>query len=171
MKVINKKKIVIGLIVILISVFCIIFLINNIKIEKVEEISPEEEISQDDTENITIIGYYYNIETSLVEKKECIINRSEILTELYKNILVKVMEKYEGESVLSVLEIIDLKLDKCEIESGSVSVYFSNNIEEFNLLENNMKNVVIEIIEKTLKEINGVNSVKVLLNNVEVVLS
>ena len=146
MKVIYKKNIIIGGII-FIFLIGIIILCMNIKIEKVEEIEPEGEISNEDTKTINIIGYYYNKETNQIESKECLVNREELLIDLYENLLLKIMEDNSDEMLLSINEIVKLKLKECRYDSGNIRVYFDNSIDEFNSLDLNMKKVVIQIIE------------------------
>ena len=169
MKVIYKKNIIIGGII-FIFLIGIIILCMNIKIEKVEEIEPEGEISNEDTKTINIIGYYYNKETNQIESKECLVNREELLIDLYENLLLKIMEDNSDEMLLSINEIVKLKLTECRYDSGNIRVYFDNSIDEFNSLDLNMKKVVIQIIEKTLKEINEIRNVEIFFNNEMIVV-
>ena len=171
MKVIYKKNIIIGgIIFIFIFLIGIIILCMNIKIEKVEEIEPEGEISNEDIKTINITGYYYNKETNQIVSKECLVNREELLIDLYENLLLKIMEDNSDEMLLSINEIVKLNLKECRYDSGNIKVYFDNSIDEFNSLDLNMKKTIIQIIEKTLKEINEIRNVEIFFNNEMIVV-
>lgn len=169
MKVIYKKNIIIGGII-FIFLIGIIILRMNIKIEKVEEIEPEGEISNEDIKTINITGYYYNKETNQIVSKECLVNREELLIDLYENLLLKIMEDNSDEMLLSINEIVKLNLKECRYDSGNIKVYFDNSIDEFNSLDLNMKKTIIQIIEKTLKEINEIRNVEIFFNNEMIVV-
>lgn len=169
MKVIYKKNIIIGGII-FIFLIGIIILCMNIKIEKVEEIEPEGEISNEDIKTINITGYYYNKETNQIVSKECLVNREELLIDLYENLLLKIMEDNSDEMLLSINEIVKLNLKECRYDSGNIKVYFDNSIDEFNSLDLNMKKTIIQIIEKTLKEINEIRNVEIFFNNEMIVV-
>ncbi len=169
MKVIYKKNIIIGGII-FIFLIGIIILCMNIKIEKVEEIEPEGEISNEDIKTINITGYYYNKETNQIVSKECLVNREELLIDLYENLLLKIMEDNSDEMLLSINEIVKLNLKECRYDSGNIKVYFDNSIDEFNSLDLNMKKTIIQIIEKTLKEINEIRNVEIFFNNEMIVI-
>jgi len=172
MKIMNIKKGRIYIVVFcLILVVTVIWVINNIEIENIEEINPVEEISKEDEEKIIIHGYYFDKELNEIIKKEILMSNAEIREDMYKNILNRISIGEEDENVESLNEIINLNIDKVVQEDNTVNVYFINNIQEFEILDENRRKNVVEIINKTMFEINGIEKVNFYFNNIQYIPS
>ena len=166
---INKslKKIICFIILILVFISIVIFIFNNVEIEKVEEIEPELEISEEDSKKVNVKGYVLNKETCEIQERNFLLSQKEILDDMYKNILNLVIVKDDDENKITVNEIIELNIDRCEENLGVLSIYFTNNISSFESLDENNRRYIVEIITKTMMEINEVVSIKFYFNNIE----
>ena len=166
---INKslKKIICFIILILVFISIVIFIFNNVEIEKVEEIEPELEISEEDSKKVNVKGYVLNKETCEIQERNFLLSQKEILDDMYKSILNLVIVKDDDENKITVNEIIELNIDRCEENLGVLSIYFTNNISSFESLDENNRRYIVEIITKTMMEINEVVSIKFYFNNIE----
>lgn len=163
-----KRFIIIGIIVFSI-LGIVLFFVNNVEIENVEEIEPESEISEEDSMKINVVGYVLNIETLELEKRTFLINQKDISNDMYKTILNELIQKDNDEKKLTVNEIIELNIDSCSEELGVLSIRFNNDIQCFEILDENNRKYVIEMISKTMKEINEVQSIRFFFNDIEYV--
>ena len=105
---INKslKKIICFIILILVFISIVIFIFNNVEIEKVEEIEPELEISEEDSKKVNVKGYVLNKETCEIQERNFLLSQKEILDDMYKSILNLVIVKDDDENKITVNEII-----------------------------------------------------------------
>lgn len=159
---INKKKIL----YVILGVILIIFLViisRNIEVEKVdniEEISSEAEISEEDEKQINFVGYVLNTDNSTIERKLFIINQDEVVTDMYKNILNTVVQKNNEENLKTVNEIFEVSINRCEEDKGTLSIYLDNDILEFEKLSALDRENFIKMINRTMLEINEITNVK-----------
>ena len=159
---INKKKIL----YVILGVILIIFLViisRNIEVEKVdniEEISSEAEISEEDEKQINFVGYVLNTDNSTIERKLFIINQNEVVTDMYKNILNTVVQKNNEENLKTVNEIFEVSINRCEEDKGTLSIYLDNDILEFEKLSDLDRENFIKMINKTMLEINEITNVR-----------
>lgn len=135
--------------------------IKYIDIEEVEEIKPEEEIAVvDDNKFINIIGYVLNDENGQIERNIFTVKQNEIVIDMYKNILNKIIEINDNENIKSIGEIINLKVKDSNLNQGNLKIEFENDISDFEILSEKDRGYVIEMIDKTMKEINEINEIK-----------
>ena len=159
---INKKKIL----YVILGVILIIFLViisRNIEVEKVdniEEISSEAEISEEDEKQINFVGYVLKKDNSTIERKLFIINQNEVVTDMYKNILNTVVQKNNEENLKTVNEIFEVSINRCEEDKGTLSIYLDNDILEFEKLSDLDRENFIKMINKTMLEINEITNVR-----------
>lgn len=159
---INKKKIL----YVILGVILIIFLViisRNIEVEKIdniEEISSEAEISEEDEKQINFVGYVLNTDNSTIERKLFIINQDEVVTDMYKNILNIVVQKNNEENLKTVNEIFEVSINRCEEDKGILSIYLDNDILEFEKLSALDRENFIKMINRTMLEINEITNVR-----------
>ena len=166
---INKKKIIfVMFLFILICLIC--FIGSNIEVEKVDEINEInvlEEISEKDEKQINFIGYVLNTGNALIEKRSFIIDQGEVVEDMYKNILNKLVQKNEEEIVKTVNEIYEININRCEEENGVLSIYLNNDILEFEKLDVKDREYVINMINSTMLEINEIIDIRYFFNDKE----
>lgn len=166
---INKKKIIfVMFLFILICLIC--FIGSNIEVEKVDEINEInvlEEISEKDEKQINFIGYVLNTGNALIEKRSFIIDQGEVVEDMYKNILNKLVQKNEEEIVKTVNEIYEININRCEEENGVLSIYLNNDILEFEKLDVKDREYVINMINSTMLEINEITDIRYFFNDKE----
>lgn len=135
--------------------------IKYIDIEEVEEIKPEEEIAVvDDNKFINIIGYVLNDENGQIERNIFTVKQNDIVIDMYKNILNKIIEINDNENIKSIGEIISLNVKDSNLNQGNLKIEFENDISDFEILSEKDRGYVIEMIDKTMKEINEINEIK-----------
>lgn len=166
---INKKKIVCTIIMLLIV--CVFFILaSNVEIEKIDEnkeINTAEEISEEDEKEINFVGYVLNTENSIIEKKTFIIDQYEVVNDMYKNILNKLVQKNEEESLKTVNEIYEINVNRCEEDKGVLSIYLNNDILEFEKLDIKDREHIIKMINNTMLEINEITNIRYFFNDKE----
>ena len=166
---INKKKI--SCVLFLIILICLIcFIGSNIEVEKVDEINEInvlEEISEKDEKQINFVGYVLNTGNSVIEKRSFIIDQYEVVEDMSKNILNKLVQKNEEEIVKTVNEIYEININRCEEENGVLSIYLNNDILEFEKLDVKDREYVINMINSTMLEINEITDIRYFFNDKE----
>ena len=160
-----KKKIII-LIILLVIIGGIIFVIfNNNKINgensKIEEYTPQEEISDKQLRETIITLYYLDKETQTIKSEGKLIDSSELLKNPYQLIVQYLIDGPQNENLQSVFpektRIIDAKLEK-----NCVILNFSEEI--LNYQDDTQKYNMINCILNSLTQLNEVNSIKFTIN-------
>lgn len=163
----NKKKIFLILLILIIIGLIIYFITNNISITKSQndeysDYTPQEEIS-DKQVNQTIVNLYFiNKETNKLQSEGQLVNANELLKNPYKLIINKLLNGPSDKSLKSIFpentRLIDANLnDNCVIINFSEELLnFKNDTERFNM---------INCLLNSLTQLNEVTSIKILVNN------
>lgn len=169
--IITKKRIICYMCVLILLIGIVVFGIKYVNIERVEEIVPAEEISKTDEIKTVIYGYYYDKLKDDIVRKEILINQDKIREDMYKNILLTIFMEDSDENIVSANEIFSLNIDNIQNEDSSLCVYFNNPINEFENIDEKDRENLMQIIVRTLREINGIDNVRFYFNNIEFVPS
>lgn len=161
------KKILIYIGVILALFFVIILgwlvSINKNAENNINEIIPQEEISDNQLRQTIITLYFMNKETGELEPEARQIDAKLLLENPYEIILNKLLEGPKNDNLIGIIPE-GTKINKIEIKDEIVYIDFSDNfINEQNLGEKQEK-LIINSILKTLVELNEVNGIKILIN-------
>ena len=166
----NKKKLIIGLFLLVFIVLLVYYILTNISISKVSEdeylnYTPQEEISDIQSRQTSIVLYFLDKQTNELKSHSKIINSNELLENPYKVIVQSLLEKPSNSNLESVFpentRLLDAKLDKnCVVLNFSEDLLnFKNDEEKYN---------IINCILNSLSQLTEVNSIKFLINNKQV---
>jgi len=162
----NKKiffSLILVLIIILISLY---FIIKNFKAQNstnenqsISEYTPEEEISSKQMRETTVTLYFVDSNNNIKSEGK-LIDSANLLQNPYKQLIELLLSGPQSDGLINVFpentKILDAKLN-----SNCVTLDFS---EEFlNFKDDNQKFNMINCILNTLKQLNEVNSVKILV--------
>lgn len=166
----NKKSILIILLIIIIIATIITFVLvrkgKNTDNNKMQEYTPQEEMSDDEIRKTIISLYYKNIETnSLIAEARCI-----DVKQLYKdpytyliNLLIAGPESDKLESAIPE----GTKVNSCKLNGSTVYVDLSKEFIDNAASGTEEESLIIYSITNTLTELNEVTSVKILINGEE----
>ena len=165
----NNKKILLLICIIMVCVLGGIYVISNVEIEKVDNIIPMEEISQEDENIVKIIGYFCKKDSKEIISKELMIDREKITNDMFRNIINNILINNDvGSEFINInSEFCELIIDKVELNNRCLKISFLNNINDFECLDIEKREIIISIIKKTMLEINEIDSVRFFFNNVE----
>lgn len=161
------KKILIYIGVILALFFVIILgwlvSINKNAENNVNEIIPQEEISDNQLRQTIITLYFMNKETGELEPEARQIDAKLLLENPYEIILNKLLEGPKNENLIGIIPA-GTKINKIEIKDEIVYIDFSDNFINEQTLGEKQEKLIINSILKTLVELNEVNGIKILIN-------
>lgn len=165
----KTKKIImyVGIIAGLIFVTLLGFIVNkNKKINNELEITPEEEISDNQLRQTVVSLYFWCKNSEKLEPEARQIDARQLLENPYQVLINLLIEGPKNEDLLKLIPE-GTKLNNIEIENNIVKIDFSEEfIKEQNLGEEQEK-LIINSILKTLLELNEVKGIKVLIDGKE----
>ena len=165
----NKKKIIICCVIIFVIVFSIVLwaFINGEKevVNNIKEITPSEEITDEQLRNTSVALYYINKESGEIEIENKIIDSKKLLDNTYTEILNLWFEGPKNEKLITGC-CDNVKINNINIINNCAIVDLSEEfIKENNKELNELR--IIYCIVNTLTELNEINSVKILINGKE----
>lgn len=167
----KSKKILmfIGIFLGLILVIGLGWIVNvnkNIQEGKINEIIPEEEISNKQLRQTIITLYFMDKEKGELEPEARQIDAKILLNNPYEVLIKLLIEGPKNEQLIGIIPR-DTKINKIEINEGIVYIDFNEYfIKEQNLGEKQEKTIINSILN-TLVELKEVNGIKILINGKE----
>jgi len=163
----NKKKLILCLIVLILIGVVIYFIANNVSITKTTDedysnYTPEQEISDDQLNQTSITLYFLDKETNQIKSENHSINSSELLKNPYKAIVGKLLEGTNSENFESVFPE-NTRLIDANITNNCVILNFSDDLLKFK--DDTQKYNIINVLLNTLTQLNEVTSIRILVNN------
>ena len=155
----NKKIIftVIFIIVIIILIICSISTEVDNNVDNIEEIEPEEEITEEALRQTTVNLYFVDNTSGILVKEERTIDSKELIDNPYKYVIDLLIEGPESENLANPIPE-GTKINSAVIEKGILKIDLS---EEF--LNSSGTNAIYSIVN-TLTEFTEVNGVKITIN-------
>lgn len=164
------KKILIYIGVIFALIFVIILgwlvSVNKNAESNINEIIPQEEISDNQLRQTIITLYFMNKETGELEPEARQIDAKLLLENPYEIILNKLLEGPKNDNLIGIIPE-GTKINKIEIKDEIVYIDFSDNFINEQTLGEKQEKLIINSILKTLVELNEVNGIKILINGKE----
>lgn len=164
-----RKKTIIAIVAVVLISAIVLFLYNNVSIEKSEqeeyqEYTPQEEISDEQNRQTKVTLYFENNETGELETEIKVIDASMLIINPEKemiNLLIKGPQSTNLKKIIPEGTVLyDVKIsDSCAIVNFSGEFLNYQNEEE--------KNKIINSIVYTLVNLKEINSVKFLINGEE----
>ena len=148
-----QKWIILGVIILIVIIGIVI--VTNIDIET--EYIPESEIEEVELRKTIVSLYFIEKETGEIAKETKLIDSKELLKNPYEKLVNMLLEGPQNQNLERILPE-NVSVLETNFESGIVTINFSR---EFSEVKNKEK--IVESIEKTLKELTEVDSIKVLV--------
>lgn len=165
----KKILIYIGIILGIIFVVALGWLVSiNKDAEKneIQEIIPEEEISNTQLRQTIITLYFMNKEKGELEPEARQIDAILLLENPYEVLVNMLIEGPKNENLIGIIPQ-GTKINNIEIKDGIVSIDFSDNFIKEQTLGETQEKMIINSILKTLVELSEVNGIKILINGEE----
>lgn len=165
------KKILmyVGIILALIFVVVLGWLVSvnkNAEKNEVQEIIPEEEISNTQLRQTIITLYFMNKETGELAPEARQIDARLLLENPYEVLINMIIEGPKNEQLIKIIPQ-GTKINKMEIKEGIVYIDFSDDFIKEQALGEAQEKIIIKSILKTLVELKEVNGIKILINGEE----
>lgn len=158
----KKRKIImyIAIIFIVLLIFGIGYLvyINVNNEEETKEYTPEQEISDEQMRETVVNLYFLNEETNELEMERRAIDSKLLLENPYKTLIMLLMEGPQSENLKKIMPEY-ITINNVEFKNGVVFLNLSNNFEN-----EEKKELIIQSIEKTLKQLNEVEQIEIINN-------
>ncbi len=163
----NKKKLILFFLLLVLIGVVAYFIINNITISKNENESylnytPQEEISDEQSRETSISLYFFNPETNQLKSEGKLVNTNDLLQNPYKFIVQKLIEGPSDNSLINVFPE-NTRLIEASLQNNCVTLNFSDDL--LNFKDEAQKFNIINSILNSLAQLNEVNSIKILINN------
>ena len=164
----KKNKIIIFIIILFIIIISILLILKNNKQkeEKISEIIPQEEISEDQERETMVTLYFENIETGELSKEVRIIDVKKLTENPYKTLVEMLLSGPKNEKLKKLIPD-ETKINDICIRNDIVYIDFSKEFIE-NCVEgvDNESKIIYSIVN-TLCELNEVTYVKILIDGEE----
>ena len=159
----NKKIILIFsilLILVLIGGVFAIWFVKNKENSKVEEITPEEEISEEQLRQTIVTLYFVANETNEIMPEARLIDIKEIIATPYEKLINLLIEGPKNEKAKKVIPE-GTTLLKTFLEKDVITLDFSKEFLNYNKEDEKEKENIINTIVNTLTELTEINGVKI----------
>ena len=166
----NKKIILIFtilLILVVIGGIFAIWFVKNKENNKVEEITPEEEISEEQLRQTIVTLYFVSNETNEIMPEARLIDIKEIITTPYEKLINLLIEGPKNEKAKKVIPE-GTTLLKTFLEKDVITLDFSKEFLNYNKEDEKEKENLINTIVNTLTELTEINGVKIKIEGEEV---
>ena len=167
----NKKYIIIFVLLFLIALIAGVFTIKKLKAKTQEEVSsieeeytPEEEITEEQTQNrdTIVTVYYLNKETGKIMPEARVVDVREMINNPYQTLMQLLVEGPKSEKLERIVPEKTMILGTT-LKDDCVTINVSSEILNFDKQKDN----VIASIVNTLTELNEVNKVKIIVEGQE----
>lgn len=166
----NKKIILIFtilLILVLIGGIFAIWFVKNKENNEVEEITPEEEISEEQLRQTIVTLYFVSNETNEIMPEARLIDIKEIIATPYEKLINLLIEGPKNEKAKKVIPE-GTTLLKTFLEQDVITLDFSKEFLNYNKEDEKEKENLINTIVNTLTELTEINGVKIKVEGEEV---
>lgn len=166
----NKKIILIFtilLILVVIGGIFAIWFVKNKENNKVEEITPEEEISEEQLRQTIVTLYFVSNETNEIMPEARLIDIKEIIATPYEKLINLLIEGPKNEKAKKVIPE-GTTLLKTFLEQDVITLDFSKEFLNYNKEDEKEKENLINTIVNTLTELTEINGVKIKIEGEEV---
>ena len=168
----NKKIIIIFSVLFIILIIGGYFLINYLRNKNtqeeqiVEEYTPEEEISEEQSRQTIVSLYFQNKETKELEPEARLVDIKEVLENPYNKIVNLLIEGPKDETKERLIPE-NTKLLSSQIQGDCLTLDFSSDFLNYDKTDEKTKENLINSIVNTLTQLNEVNSIKILIDGAE----
>lgn len=165
-KVKNKKGFLIFLILLILIIvggyYGIKYLKNKEK-NQIEEYTPEQEITEEQSRQTLVSLYFIDKETGEIYPEARLIDIKDIINLPYEKLVTLLIEGPKNEKLRSIIPQ-NTQILKTYTEGDCLIIDFSSEILQYNKEEKNEKENMIKTIVNTMTELTEINKVKFLIN-------
>ena len=166
MKIKKIYFIVIGILFVILGIVLWSYYNRDEKVINNNEITPEQEISDEQLRNTIVNLYYIDKDTNEVKSESKLIDVKNLMNNPYEKIINMWLEGPTSEKLKNNCTK-NVKLNSIKLEDDCIVIDFSNEfIDEYNGEENEKINLIYCIVN-TMTELTEINSVKILINGQE----
>ncbi len=163
----NKKKIILLFLILIIICIVVYFIFSHISIKKTTDedyanYTPQEEISDEQARETSIVLYFLDSETNTLKSEGKLVSANELIKNPYKLIVEKLLEGPMGEKLKTVFPE-NTRLIDASLQNNCVILNFSDEL--LNYTDDTQKYNIINSLLNSLSQLNEVNSIKILINN------
>ena len=163
----NRKKIILLLVFVIIIGVLIYFVINNISISKTSndiltDYTPQEEISDEQLRQTSIALYFVDKASGELKSENKTIDSTQLLSNPYTLIIQKILDGPADDSLASPFPE-NTKILDASLTGSCVIINFSEEL--LNYENDSQKFNIINCILNSLTQLTEVNSIKILINN------
>ena len=162
----NKKILIIIVILLIVGGIGTFLVLNNNKEQPINEIEPQEEISDEQMRNTIVTLYYQNKETKELMPEGRMVDAKELLKDPYATLMKLLIEQPKNEKLQSTIPQ-GTRILKAELKGDTVYLDLSKEFIDNHTGGMEEENTTIYAIVNTLTELNEVNKVKILINGNE----
>lgn len=166
----NKKIIIIFttlLIIILIGGYLVINYFKNQEQETIiEEYTPEQEITEEQSRQTIVSLYFSNKETQELVPEARLVDIKEIINDPYDKLINMLIEGPKNDKYEKIIPD-NTKLNKTYTEKDMLYIDFSSEFLSYDKQDTNEKENLINSIVKTMTQLTEINSVKILIDGQE----
>lgn len=157
-----QKWIILGVIIITIILCVVLFFNFSIETDYI----PETEIEDVELRKTIISLYFQNKETKEIQKETRLIDSKNLLQDPYKELIKILIEGPQTEELESIIPK-DTKILNTSLQSNCMIIDFSKEFLGMELNEVQKRNMISSIVD-TLTELTEVNSIKILIDGIEI---
>lgn len=162
----NKKGFLIFLILLILIIvggyYGIKYLKNKEK-NQIEEYTPEQEITEEQSRQTLVSLYFIDKETGEIYPEARLIDIKDIINLPYEKLVTLLIEGPKNEKLRSIIPQ-NTQILKTYTEGDCLIIDFSSEILQYNKEEKNEKENMIKTIVNTMTELTEINKVKFLIN-------
>lgn len=163
-----KKKIIIGIIILILVLIGIggYFFITNREENSINEIVPEEEISEEQMRQTIISLYFYDEEQDSLVSEGRLIDAKDLLENPYQRLMELLIQGPENQELTNTIPE-NTKINSIELKGDILYIDLSNEFIENHPGGEKLESATIYSIVNTMTNLTEVNSVKILINGKE----
>ncbi len=158
--------ILIGVILCIMIILTFLSVFKKDKEEEVSEITPFEEITEEEERQTMITLYYVNTETNTLMPEARVIDAKDLLENPYKTLVQELLAIPRNEKLKSALPE-GVKVNDAVLEGNVATIDLSKEFIENQQNDNSKITLSVYAIVNTLTELNEVKFVKILVDNEE----
>lgn len=162
-----KKKIIISIIILIILIgigVWYFFIMDNE--EQINEIIPEEEISEEQMRQTIVSLYFYNTDTKSLVPEGRLIDVKDLVEEPYKKLMELLIEGPQNTGLTKTIPD-GTKINKIELKGDTLYIDLSSEFIDNHSGGEEQESATIYSIVNTMTTLTEVNSVKILINGEE----
>lgn len=160
----KTKKIIVGIILIVLILGIVYFIITHIKKnvdDNTSDYTPAEEISDEQMQQTMVTLFFVEKEKNTLKAEGRLISTKDLLADPYKELVCLLLIGPRTSGLKKVFPE-DVRILSTSIDKNCVTLNFSQEL--LNLENEDQKYNIINTILNTLKQLNEVDSIKILIN-------